>query len=243
MQTLYEIGPYAIAAIAAIVIAAYTWNKLRIASIITLVWGAAAIVLGQFSYYVGLPEWQDSDWLGFLVFGTLAFTPAGLLIIAAWRVPRFKKLLDSTPTSAFVITQVYRIGGVFLIMAYLRDELPVQIGLFTGVLDVFVATTAVLLAIYLRGGSARRGSGSSQLQPTRAPWLVMAWASLAILDFAWATALITLSHWGLIDLNPAPVMMGNPPLVVISFFALPFGIFVSVYLIARMRREIKSHAS
>ena len=70
-----------------------------------------------------------------------------------------------------------------------------------------------------------------------------AWASLAILDFAWATALITLSHWGLIDLNPAPVMMGNPPLVVISFFALPFGIFVSVYLIARMRREIKSRVS
>jgi hypothetical protein len=34
--------------------------------------------------------------------------------------------------------------------------------------------------------------------------------------------------------------MGNPPLLVISLFALPFGIFIGVYLIFRMRALMRS---
>jgi hypothetical protein len=35
-------------------------------------------------------------------------------------------------------------------------------------------------------------------------------------------------------------MMGNPPLLVISLFALPFGIFIGVYLILRMRAILRA---
>jgi hypothetical protein len=85
-----------------------------------------------------------------------------------------------------------------------------------------VATTAIVLSVYLRGNE------------TRAPRLIIAWAMLAIADFVWAVSLITVSFLGFVQLTPAPVMMGNAPLLVISLFAVPFGIFVSVYVVARM---------
>ena len=34
-----------------------------------------------------------------------------------------------------------------------------------------------------------------------------------------------------------PAMLGNPPLLIISLFALPLGIFVSVHLIIRSREN------
>lgn len=53
--------------------------------------------------------------------------------------------------------------------------------------------------------------------------------------------LVTASFLGLVALDPAPAMMGNPTLLVISLFALPFGIFVSVVLIARMGAVRTTH--
>lgn len=226
MNAIYHIGPAAIAAATALIIAAYAWNRDRTVSIITLAWATSAIIIGQRPMYAGLPGWQRSDWLGFMIFGMLAFAPAILLWLASQRMAGFNAFLARVPTSALVITQAYRFGGIFLIAAYSRDQLPIQLGLVTGILDVTVATTAIMLAGYLRGDDAR------------APRLVIAWAALAILDFAWAAVLITASFAGIITISPAPVMMGNPPLLIISLFALPLGIFISVYVIARMWRLV-----
>lgn len=222
-DALYHVGPSAIAAVAGLAIAEYTWRRLRVASLVTLAWAGTAIVVGQVPFFAGSPGWQDSDRLGFVVFGVLAFGPAAALLLAAWRAPRVRELLERTPTSALVATQAYRLAGASLVLAYQRGQLPVQVGLVTGVLDLIVATTAILLAVHLRGDERR------------APRLVTAWAALGLVDFAWAMLLVTASFLGLVALDPAPAAMGNPPLLVISLFALPFGIFVSVYLIARMR--------
>jgi hypothetical protein len=222
MDMIYTIGPSVIAAITVLIIAAYTWNTVRSASIVTVVWGVLAIAIGQYSFFAGVLEWQASDWIGFLLFGALTFTPAGLLLVAVGRLPSLTHLLAQTPTSVLVMTQVYRFGGVFLIMAYARGQLPLAVGLVTGVVDLVVATTAIVLSVYLRGNE------------TRAPRLIIAWAMLAIADFVWAVSLITVSFLGFVQLTPAPVMMGNALLLVISLFAVPFGIFVSVYVVARM---------
>lgn len=225
MDTLYTFGPSVLGLAAALTIALYCWNRLRMASVIVIGWITIALAIGQIPLFQGFTDWQESDWQGFNVFGTLAFGPAALLVIAALRVKRFKEALDKIPTSAFVATQAYRFGGAFLIAAYLRGELPAEIGLVSGILDVIVAATAILLALYLRGNESR------------SPRLVMAWAILALADFAWASMMVTLSFLGVLELTPAPVMMGNPPLLIISLFALPFGIFVSVYLMLRLRSE------
>ncbi|MFO1540815.1 MAG: hypothetical protein ACKOTZ_10325, partial [Chloroflexota bacterium] len=208
-----------IAAVAGVAIAAYAGARMRVAGLVLLAWTGAAIVIGSSP----LPSGQARDVVGFLVFGALAFAPAVALLLAAWRLPRVRALVDRTPTAALVLTQAYRVGGVFLVLAYQRGELPAEVGLVSGVLDLLVATTAVLLAIHLR----HDGSRSARL--------VIAWATLGLVDFGWAMIVITASFLGLITLDPAPIIMGNPPLLVISLFALPFGIFISVVLIARMR--------
>jgi hypothetical protein len=61
MDAIYHIGPAAIAAATALIIAAYAWNRDRIVSIITLAWATAAIIIGQRPMYAGLPGWQRSD--------------------------------------------------------------------------------------------------------------------------------------------------------------------------------------
>ncbi|CAB4577666.1 MAG: hypothetical protein F2621_04295 [Actinobacteria bacterium] len=231
MDTLYTFGPSVLGLVAALTIALYCWNRLRIATVILVGWITISLAVGQIPFFQGFPDWQESDWQGFNIFGTLAFAPAALLVIAALRVKRVKEALDKIPTSAFVVTQAYRFGGAFLIVAYLRGELPAEIGLVSGILDVIVATTAILLTFYLRGNESR------------SPRLVMAWAILALADFAWASMMLTLSFLGVLELSPAPVMMGNPPLLIISLFALPFGIFVSVYLIMRMRKVLSRRVS
>ncbi|KGA06253.1 MAG: hypothetical protein K9G08_02495 [Pontimonas sp.] len=225
MDTLYTFGPSVLGLVVALTIALYCWNRLRIASVILVGWITISLAVGQIPFFQGFPDWQEADFWGFNIFGTLAFAPAGILLIASLRVRRVKVALDKIPTSAFVATQAYRFGGAFLIAAYLRGELPAEIGLVSGILDVIVATTAILLALYLRGNESR------------APRLVMAWAILALADFAWASTMLSLSFLGVLELTPAPVMMGNPPLLIISLFALPFGIFVSVYLMLRLRSE------
>lgn len=225
MEFLYTFGPSILGLVAALVIALYCWNRMRIASVVVLGWIAIALAVGQIPFFQGFPDWQSSDWQGFNIFGTLAFAPAIVLVILAVRVKRVAEALEKIPTSAFVLTQAYRFGGIFLIVAYLRGELPAEIGLVSGVLDVIVATTAILLALYLRGNESR------------SPRLVMAWAILALADFVWASMMLSLSFLGVLELTPAPVMMGNPPLLIISLFALPFGIFVSIYLMLRVRRQ------
>lgn len=227
MDLLYIFGPSVLGLAAALTIALYCWNRLRIASVILVGWITIALAVGQIPLFRGFPDWQETDWQGFNIFGTLAFAPAALLLLAALRVKRVTEALDQIPTSAFVLTQAYRFGGAFLIVAYLRGELPAEIGLVSGILDVIVATTAVLLALYLRG------------HESRSPRLVMAWAILALADFAWASMMLTLSFLGVLELSPAPVLMGNPPLLIISLFALPFGIFISIYLILRIRKELR----
>ncbi len=223
MDFVTAFGPTVLGLAAGLIIASYLWSRLRSASIAILVWVGIAVGVGQVTFFPGFPEWQPSDWLGFMVFGTLAFAPAGILLLIALRVKRAKDVLDAIPTSALVATQAYRIGGVFLLLAFMRGELPAEIGLVSGVLDLTVAVTAVALALFLRG------------REDQAPRLVIAWAILGLVDFGWAATALSLSFLGLWSLMPAPVMMGNPPLLVISLFALPFGIFIGVYLIIRMR--------
>ena len=162
MDLLYTFGPSVLGLAAALTIALYCWNRLRMASVIVIGWITIALAIGQIPFFQGFPDWQESDWQGFNAFG-----PAALLVIAALRVKRFKEALDKIPTSAFVATQAYRFGGAFLLVAYLRGELPAEIGVVSGILDVIVATTAILLALYLRGNESRWPGPSSRSQTLR----------------------------------------------------------------------------
>jgi hypothetical protein len=135
MAFVAELGPTLLAAFTAVAIAAFCWNRLRIGSVVVLVWSAAAIAVAQFPLFAGFPDWQAGDERGFVIFGTLAFMPAALLLLAAWRVHRVRVALARIPTSAWLATQATRFGGIFLIAAYLRGELPAEVSPGPIVLD------------------------------------------------------------------------------------------------------------
>ena len=93
-------------------------------------------------------------------------------------------------------------------------------------MDITVAVSAVALAFMLR-----RNTFVS-------PRVVIAWALFSLLDFSWATIVKFASFFGALELSTSASMLGNPPLSIISLFALPLGIFVSVYVVMRARQEL-----
>jgi hypothetical protein len=225
MDQIYALGPTAIGLIAAISISVYCWSRFRAASFVILIWFALSVVVGQFAFYPDDNYSQLEGLIRFSAFGTLAFGPAAVLIFVALKVESCRSALSKISTSALLLTQAYRIGGIFLILAYFRGDLPAEVGLVSGIMDVTLAFTAVLLANHLRKdeGKSRR--------------LVIVWSTLSLIDFAWATIVKSATFFGLMQITPAPLALGNPPLLIISLFALPLGIFISLYLILRTREQ------
>lgn len=225
MDLIYAFGPAAVGSIAAGAIASYYWNRFRVASFTILIWFSVALIVGQFAFFPGSYVSEIDPLIRFMTFGTLAFGPAAILIFLSLRIKTFQEALSKISTADLVLTQTYRIGGVFLILAFLRGDLPPEIGLISGLMDVTIAVSAIALAIHLRrDGQNARG-------------LVRAWAVFSLLDFGWATIMKFAGFFGVLELNPDPAMLGNPPLLIISLFALPLGIFVSVHLIIRSRES------
>lgn len=225
MEFIYAFGPAVVGSIAAIAIASYCWNRFRVASFTILIWFLVALMLGQFAFFPGSYVSELDPLIRFMAFGTFAFGPAAILIFLSLRIKTFQEALGKISTADLVLTQTYRIAGVFLILAFLRGDLPPEIGLISGLMDVTIAVSAIALAIHLRrDGQNARG-------------LVRAWAVFSLLDFGWATIMKFAGFFGVLELNPDPAMLGNPPLLIISLFALPLGIFVSVHLIIRSREN------
>lgn len=219
MSLFYLIGPSILAFISALVIATYSWKYSKLVSGIVLFWVMLAIIVGRISFFHDSANWQSGDWAGFMIFGMLSFSPAIFLVLASRYSSKFKLFLSDIPIFAIVLSQFYRVGGIFLFIAYIRGLLPLSIGLISGVLDIFVAISSVFLGVYLRNNQYK------------APKLVIAWATISLLDFVWAVLVIFMSFLGIVSINPAPIQMGNPPLLVISLFAMPLSIFVSIYII------------
>lgn len=55
MSFLYEIGPTLMGVAAALLIAGYCWSRVRLASVLVMVWVSAAAVLGQMTIFPGFP--------------------------------------------------------------------------------------------------------------------------------------------------------------------------------------------
>lgn len=230
MDLIYVLGPTVIGLIAAISISVYCWSRFRVASVAILIWFAISVVVGQFAFYPDDSYSQLEGLMRFTAFGTLAFGPAAVLIFMALKVESFKSALSKIPTSALVLTQAYRIGGIFLIIAYFSGDLPAEVGLVSGVMDVTIAITAVLLANHLRKDEGRSRT------------VVIAWGTLSLIDFAWATIVKSAAFFELLQISPVPLALGNPPLLIISLFALPLGIFISFYLILRAKEQLQMPA-
>ncbi len=211
--------------IIAIVLSIYSWNRYRPFSYALLIWFFVAFGLAQIPYFQDSQTWMEGDWKGFLAFGSLLMIPVFALIVAWSKSQKFKAFLDQIPTWLLISTQAYRFAGIFFLVFYVQDKLPFEIGVVNGLLDVTVATSAIILGIliYYKGNKYNK--------------LVLAWNGLGLLDFASAFTVVGLTFFGLMSVSPAPTPMGLPPLTLISIFQVPIAMFIHVYLIARIRND------
>jgi hypothetical protein len=215
----------AMAFLIAITVSAYSWNRYRTFSYVTIIWFLVTLGLAQIPYFQDPISWTDGDWKGFLVFGNLLMVPVILLILVWQKSSKFQAFLHRIPTWLLISTQVYRLAGIFFLFFYFQDKLPLEIGLVNGILDVVVAIGAVIVArvVYQKGAKANS--------------LVLAWNGLGLLDFASAFTMVGVSFFGVMNIFPAPTLMAMPPLTLISIFQVPLAMFIHIYLIARIRKN------
>lgn len=212
----------ALGSVVAGLIAAYSWNKLRAVSYSVLAWFVLAVGLAQIPYLQVKGEWQPGDLIGFMIFGILLSIPLTGLFIAWQKSSAFKNFLDAVPTWVLVSTQAYRIVGLAFLFYYFQGALPFEVGFVSGVYDLLVAISAVVLAWLLYHKSVKE------------KLFVVGWCGFGLLDFALAFTLAGLSFFGLIQLVPEPTAMAMPPLTIISIFQVPLAMFIHVYLITRV---------
>ncbi len=220
-----NVGALAIIAIGLVVtglIAAYSWNKLRAVSYLVLAWLVLAVGLAQIPYLQVKGEWQSGDLIGFMFFSILLMIPLAGLFIAWQKSSAFKNFLDAVPTWVLVSTQAYRIVGLAFLFYYFQGALPFEVGFVSGVYDLLVASSAVVIAWLLYHKSIKE------------KLFVVGWCGFGLLDFAVAFTIVGLSFLGLIQLVPEPTAMAMPPLTIISIFQVPLAIFIHVYLITRV---------
>ncbi|MDF2963216.1 MAG: hypothetical protein K0S39_4951 [Paenibacillus sp.] len=208
--------------------AIYTWNKLRPLSYVLICWFIIGFAISIAPFFSKSGSWSQGDGLGFLLFCTLPIIPVVGLLIAWKKSARFATFLSQTPVWVFVALQVYRIVGVSLIVLYVQKKLPFEIGFINGALDSLVAAGAVILGWL----SYKKNRGS--IRP------LYVWNVVGLLDFVNAFTLFGLSYFSMINLTPAPTLMGMPPLTLLTMFQVPIAMFVHVYLFSRLQASLKT---
>lgn len=159
---------------------------------------------------------------------SIAATSAVLLALY-WRPMR--TLVAALPLSWLMGVQVYRVMGAVFFFGWQSGEVPFALGPFTAFNDVFVGISAPLVVFLLVRRNAKR--------------LAIAWNIFGLLDFAYAVTVGVLAAphaLQLLTLSPDTSVLAQPPLVLISLWAVPLSILLhSVSLARLMARDAIPH--
>jgi predicted membrane channel-forming protein YqfA (hemolysin III family) len=207
------------------VVARYSWRRLRIFSLLVIAWFALALTMSLMGFFESRDGFREGDLLRFSLFGTLMTLPTVLMIIAYTRSARFRHFADHIPLPALTAVEVYRLGGLVFLWMGAEGLMPPQIGLITGLSDVFIGVTALPLAWAL----ARRLPGIRNI--------AIVWHSFGIADFVIAVSLVSLAFLDLIALLPDPVMIGFHPLALIALFQLPLSIGIHLLALRQLLQK------
>jgi hypothetical protein len=149
----------------------------------------------------------------------------GLGMIFYWG--RLKAVIAELPISWLIGIQIYRVVGIVFFIGWINNEIPSALGPITAFYDVFIGTTAPIVAFLL-------------LRPTkRIIRIAQVWNVLGILDFVYA---ITIGVLGaphamrLLDLTPDTSALGLLPLSFIALWAVPLSILLHVISLIRLAK-------
>ena len=212
------------AALAGLRVAVADWEQaqraatLRTATVLLLLWFAAAVALSYAGAFRGTPSSQPT-----IEFGI--FVPLLIGVVWLWRSATAKRLLDAVPQSWLVGLQFYRVLGAIFLLMYAQGRMPAAFALPAGAGDVAVGLLAPIVAVaYARGVAGRE-------------LLVVGWNLLGLLDLASAITtgfLTSPSPLQVLSLDAPNQLISEYPLVLVPVFGVPLAVLLHVASLVKL---------
>jgi hypothetical protein len=162
------------------------------------------------------------------------FAVAGLgtALVALWRSPALRRVLDAASLPAMIGVQLYRTIGVVFLVLLAQRQLPAHFALPAGWGDIAVGAAAPLVALALARGM------------TGALPLAVAWNALGLLDLVVAVGMGTgfLAPLLAPELGshvPPAAAMGAFPMILVPAFAVPVSVLLHLLALMRLRHEAR----
>jgi hypothetical protein len=194
---------------------------LRTATVLLLLWFAAAVALSYAGAFRGTPSSQPT-----IEFGIFVPIIAGVAWL--WRSAGAKRLLDAVPQSWLVGLQFYRVLGAIFLLMYAQGRMPAAFALPAGAGDVAVGLLAPIVAVaYARGVAGRE-------------FLVVGWNLLGLLDLANAITtgfLTSPSPLQVLSLDAPNQLISEYPLVLVPVFGVPLAVLLHVASLVKLGRD------
>jgi hypothetical protein len=189
-----------------------------------LAWFGAVILLGE-------SGWLASNRLGTVGIGALVVAPVLILAYLAGRVPVLRQVLLETPVPIFVLVHIGRILGIGFLVLHAQGRLAAPFAPIAGWGDVFVALTAVPVALLL---AARPGVASRNV--------ALAWNMLGMIDLVLAIGLGVTSApdspLQLFTQSPGTAVMSSLPMLLVPVFLVPLYLLSHLAIFYRLMHQV-----
>lgn len=188
-------------------------------SILVLIWGVISFILSKDGFYS-----NSNDLAGFNFMVISMLIPLIIFFILL-KNQQISSILDNFSHKAIIGLQVYRLfGSVFLFIAF-NNDMPGLFAIPPGILDVLIATTAVLIIhkqIYIEKYAKM-------------------WNYLGLLDFALAFGLYFLYHpFKILEVQEEQIVLsGQYPLTHIITFFVPLAVILHTLSLRKLRQQRK----
>lgn len=196
-----------------------------------MVWFGVVVVLG-------LTGALGANRLGTLGIGVLVLAPVAILTYLAGRVSLLKQVLLDTPVAIFVLMHVGRILGVGFLVLHAQGRLAAPFAPVAGWGDIFIALTAVPVALLL----ASRASLATRN-------VALVWNTLGLIDLLIAVGLGVTSApdspLRIFTEAPGTAIMSSLPMLLVPIFLVPLYMLSHLAIFYRLmdRKVMNQHAS
>lgn len=198
-----------------------------IVNICVWTWISVALTASLIGFFQQPTQFSVDDLFGFALFGSIMTLPViCFFIVMRWSL-LFRQMIATIPTSWLVALQVYRIGGVVFVGFVASGLVPFWWGMSTGIGDVLIGAVAVLVAWGLTCAA------------TWAPRVAIGWNLLGIADIGNAVVYVFFVFFGLVTVQPAPVLIGMHPLALIALFQVPLAIITHWVVLGRLFERLR----
>ena len=181
-------------------------------SVFLAVWYAAVYKLAQYPLVSSLEDEFEypNNLIGFMIFGGLPFGCLGALIWLYQNDQQIQSFINNWPVSWTCAQQLQRIGGAIFMYLYLYEEgYDSYFNLQTGVMDIFMGSTAIPMAFYVHQNRNNLASIKN---------LIWYWHVFGLYDLLWAFSAIAVHYFGIYKFKHSMAYATYNPIPLIVYF-------------------------